>query len=39
VKQIENTPIKLLAFPDGHMSHIENREELKKVLLQFFKGI
>jgi len=39
VKQIENTPIKLVAFPDGHMSHIENREELKKVLLQFFKGI
>jgi pimeloyl-ACP methyl ester carboxylesterase len=39
VKQIENTPIKLVAFPDGHMSHIENREGLKKELLGFFKGI
>ncbi len=39
LKQIENTPIKLVTFPDGHMSHIENRGELKKVLLGFFKGI
>lgn len=39
LKQIENTTVKLAAFPDGHMSHIENREELKKVLLNFFKGI
>ena len=35
-KQIENTNVKLVAFPDGHMSHIENREELKDVLLFFF---
>ena len=39
LKQIENTAVKLLTFPDGHMSHIENREELKTVLLNFFKGI
>lgn len=39
LKQIENTTVKLVAFPDGHMSHIENLEELKKVLLDFFKGI
>lgn len=39
LKQIENTTIKLVAFPDGHMSHIENQEELKKELLGFFKGI
>jgi hypothetical protein len=39
VKQIENTPIKLVAFADGHMSHIENSEELKKELLGFIKGI
>jgi pimeloyl-ACP methyl ester carboxylesterase len=39
LKQIENTSIKLVTFPDGHMSHIENREELKKVLLGFFRGI
>jgi pimeloyl-ACP methyl ester carboxylesterase len=39
LKQIENTTAKLAIFPDGHMSHIENREELKKALLDFFKGI
>lgn len=39
VKQIEKNDAKLVTFPDGHMSHIENREELKKVLLDFFKGI
>jgi pimeloyl-ACP methyl ester carboxylesterase len=39
LKQIENTTVKLVTFPDGHMSHIENLEELKKALLDFFKGI
>lgn len=39
LKQIKNTAVKLVTFPDGHMSPIENREELKKVLLEFFKGI
>ena len=39
LKQIENTTIKLVAFADGHMSHIENRDELKTVLLEFFTGI
>ncbi len=39
LKQIENTAVKLVTFPDGHMSHIENREELKDVLLGFFKSI
>jgi pimeloyl-ACP methyl ester carboxylesterase len=39
LKQIENTAVKLVTFPDGHMSHIENRQELKDVLLGFFKGI
>lgn len=37
LKQIENTAVKLVAFPDGHMSHVENREELKKVLSNFIK--
>ena len=37
--QIENTDVKLVTFPDGHMSHIENKEELGKVLLGFLKGI
>jgi pimeloyl-ACP methyl ester carboxylesterase len=37
--QIENTDVKLVTFPDGHMSHIENKEELGKVLIGFLKGI
>ena len=39
LKQIENTNVKLVTFPDGHMSHIENQSELKNVLLEFFKGV
>jgi pimeloyl-ACP methyl ester carboxylesterase len=39
LKQIKNTAVKLFTFPDGHMSTIENKEELKTVLLDFFKGI
>ncbi len=39
LKQIENTKVKLVSFPDGHMSHVENKEELKDALLDFFKGI
>lgn len=39
LKQIENTAVKLVSFPDGHMSPIENKEELKTLLLDFFKGI
>ncbi len=36
-KQIEGTHLKFYAFPDGHMSHIENRAQLGKVLLDFLK--
>ncbi|WP_310379441.1 alpha/beta fold hydrolase [Flavobacterium sp.] len=39
VKQIENTSVKLVTFPDGHMSHIENIEELKVVLKDFLKKV
>jgi pimeloyl-ACP methyl ester carboxylesterase len=39
LEQIENTNVKLVTFPDGHMSPIENQEELKEVLLAFFKEI
>lgn len=38
-EQIEETDVQFLTFPDGHMSHIENQEELSKKLLTFFKGI
>ena len=37
--QVENTNVEFITFPDGHMSHIENQEELTVVLLQFFKKI
>lgn len=39
LEQIENTVVKLVTFPDGHMSHIENREELLKVLFDFLKNV
>lgn len=35
--QIENTSVELVTFHDGHMSHIENKEELKEVLKGFLK--
>jgi pimeloyl-ACP methyl ester carboxylesterase len=38
-EQIEDTDVELVSFPDGHMSHIENDEELTAVLLDFFKGL
>ncbi|WP_426483643.1 alpha/beta fold hydrolase [Flavobacterium sp. 2] len=34
--QIEDTTAELVSFEDGHMSHIENKEELKIVLTDFF---
>ncbi|WP_310554602.1 alpha/beta hydrolase [Flavobacterium sp.] len=37
IKQIEGTNVQLVSFPDGHMSHIENRDELKLVLLGFLE--
>ncbi len=37
--QIENTKVELVTFDDGHMSHIENKDDLTKVLLGFLKRI
>ena len=39
IEQLENTKVELVTFPDGHMSYIENQEELLKVLLNFIKKI
>ena len=39
ITQIENTKVELVTFNDGHMSHIENKEELTKVLLGFLKKV
>jgi len=37
LSQIENTNTELISFPDGHMSHIENKEELEKVIFSFLR--
>jgi pimeloyl-ACP methyl ester carboxylesterase len=37
-KQIEGTKVELVSFPDGHMSHIENRDELLAILIDFMKN-
>lgn len=39
IDQIEGTKVELTTFPDGHMSHIENETELKKVLVDFLKKV
>jgi pimeloyl-ACP methyl ester carboxylesterase len=36
-KQIEDTTVELVTFPDGHMSSIENQNELLDVLASFIK--
>ncbi len=38
-KQIEGTSVSFVSFPDGHMSHIENKDQLGKILLDFFKTV
>lgn len=35
--QIEGTSVKLVTYPHGHMSHIENKKALLKETLEFFK--
>jgi pimeloyl-ACP methyl ester carboxylesterase len=38
ISQTNNTNVKVTEFPDGHMSHIENKKELIEVLTSFIKG-
>lgn len=38
IEQVENTSVKLVTYDGGHMSHIENGEQLQKDLLEFFKS-
>ena len=35
--QVKNTNVEVVEFPDGHMSHIENKDELIIVLKRFVK--
>jgi pimeloyl-ACP methyl ester carboxylesterase len=37
LSQIINTNTELITFSDGHMSHIENKEELEKVIVSFLR--
>ena len=37
IDQTKNTPVIIQEFPDGHMSHVENKEELTQVLVNFVK--
>jgi pimeloyl-ACP methyl ester carboxylesterase len=37
IKQIENTAVELVVFDDGHMSHLENPDELLEVLVRFLR--
>lgn len=39
IDQIENTSVRLVTFNDGHMSTIENKDELLKELQSFLKEI
>lgn len=37
IKQAENTEVKLVEFPDGHMSHIENKDEFLRSIMHFIE--
>lgn len=37
--QTKNTKVKIIEFPDGHMSHIENKKELIEALTSFIKEL
>lgn len=38
INQTKNTNVKVVEFPDGHMSHIENKDDLIKPLFEFIKA-
>ncbi len=37
LKSVENTSVAIIIFPDGHMSHIENKSALAETLQSFIK--
>ncbi|MBP9601166.1 MAG: alpha/beta fold hydrolase [Lutibacter sp.] len=37
LEQTKNTAVQITEFPDGHMSHIENKNELIEAFLKFIK--
>lgn len=36
---VKNTDIKIVEFPDGHMSHIENKKEFSQKIMHFIEKI
>jgi pimeloyl-ACP methyl ester carboxylesterase len=38
LKEAKNTNSEIIVFPNGHMSHIENKEALNDALKEFLKG-
>ncbi|GAA4889644.1 alpha/beta hydrolase [Flaviramulus aquimarinus] len=39
IAQLKNTEVKLVEFPDGHMSHIENKDEFLHEIMHFIENI
>lgn len=39
INQAKNTPVKIVEFSDGHMSHVENNQELLQAILHFIEKI
>ena len=39
IKQAKNNTIKIVEFPDGHMSHIENESEFLIEIVHFIENI
>ncbi len=39
IEQIKGTAVKLITLNDGHMSHIENKKEVEKLVLAFLKEL
>lgn len=37
IEQTKNTKVEIVEFPDGHMSHFENKNELNETLSKFVK--
>lgn len=39
IEQLKDTKVKLVSLNDGHMSHIENKEEIEHIILTFLKAL
>lgn len=37
IKQAENASLKIVELPDGHMSHIENKQDLLQTIMRFIE--